>query len=823
MALPCQICLRDYMNSQSGFSDAKETTSPQGVVLNAPKKQSVKTSSTNTTRQVRMRREPRILRSAAFGVAFAAAVFLLALGTIFSFSREEARLEQAYTVLSFTAVLIVILAIYLIYRVWTNLFADNARPSAPLLHRRFVLIFSLAALTPAIIVGAFSTSLISQNISNIFGSDVRNNMEQARAILADYVDQEFVELSADINTLKTALDSNRNRDNLRARISYTAELKRFAGVRDLDAIYILRGDGFVLTRAESDEAPDLQIPLKAVFDGLNDGSVALQKRDDSNFLIAMTKLENYDNAFLYVGQLLRSDSQVLSSITGIETATSKLTQFNANQSRRNGLFLLTFFETASLLLMASVWVGLLVASRIIDPLSGLINAAERVRAGDMSARVQVSGNWGEISDLSGAFNRMTQQLNSQRDELIREHDLSEQRRQFSEAVLSGVRAGVIGLGQTGKITLLNESAKRLLGSRAYALIGLPIDEVLSEFSPAFIKAREAFDGTAEDQVTLEINEGERNFDLRVSAYQGARQDTGWVLTFDDMTRLVSAQRHSAWREVARRIAHEIKNPLTPIQLSAERLDRKYAKEIKSDPETFRNCTRTILRQVNSLEQMVNEFSAFARMPAPEFARIDLKTIIKNMLFEEGVSFPDVEFTMQGAMPENIQMKGDERLLMQALTNVYKNAGEAVMRYIEQDGDGSRRGEIMTAVSAGADKVNISVIDNGAGWPFQDKHRLLEPYVTTRDSGTGLGLTIVNRIIEDHGGTVILSDRTDGQSGAVVMITLPLLAQGAGQLSAQDMPTINLNDELDLEAHITPTSHSDNNDITPQMKRENYDL
>ena len=759
------------MNSQSEFSNAQSLAFPKGRVLSIGKKRYIRNSDIQAVRGPIVLRAPKIIQSAAFGVLFAAAIFLGVLGTIFSFSREETQLEQAYFILLFNAVLIFILGFYLARRVWINLFANHSRPTAPLLHRRFVLIFSLAALTPAIIVGAFSTSLISQNISNIFGSDVRDNMEQARAILADYVDQEFVDLSSDVNTLKTALDNNR--EDLRARISYTAELKRFAGVRDLDAIYILREDGFVLTRVESDNAPDLKVPLRAVFDGLSDGSIALQKRDDSNFLIAMTKLENYENAYLYIGQLLRSDSQVLSSITGIENATTELTQFASKQARRNNLFLLTFMEMAGLLLMASIWVGLVVANRIIDPLSGLINAAERVRAGDMSARVQVSGNWGEISDLGGAFNRMTQQLNSQRDELIREHDLSEQRRQFSEAVLSGVRAGVIGLGQTGKITLLNESAMRLLGSRAKALIGQPIDEALSEFSPAFIKAREAFDGTAEDQVTLEFDHGERNFDLRVSAYQGAREDTGWVLTFDDMTRLVSAQRHSAWREVARRIAHEIKNPLTPIQLSAERLDRKYAKDIKNDPETFRNCTRTILRQVNSLEQMVNEFSAFARMPAPEFAKIDLPVIIKNMLFEERVSFPEIEFIMHGEVPNDIQMKGDERLLMQALTNVYKNAGEAVMRHHDKDGDDLSLGKITTAVSLAGNKIVITITDNGAGWPMQDKHRLLEPYVTTRESGTGLGLTIVNRIIEDHGGTVILADRKDGQNGAVLSITLPL--------------------------------------------------
>ena len=714
------------------------------------------------------------LRSAFFTLFFVIVLVLLGLGTFFSFSRQDGQLQTAYDLLRVNAALILLLAVYLAYRIRITLFANNARPSAPFLHRRFVLIFSLAALIPALVIGAFSTSLIRQNISNIFGSDVRENMAEASIVLNDYVEQAFSKLTGDMNTLKVALETNY--DDLQARISYSAELGRFARIRDLDAVYVMRSDGVVLSRAESANAPRLLIPRPDVFVGLKDGNIALQKHESRNFLIAMTQLEQYDNAYLYIGQRLRSDSQILSSISGIETATQKITKFNKNQNLRKNLFLLTFFETAMLILMISIGVGMLVANRIINPLSGLINAAERVRGGDMSARVNVSQNWGEISDLGSAFNRMTQQLNAQREALIREHDLSEQSRQFSEAVLSAVRAGVIGLGQTGKIALLNESAKQLLGRRADAIIGQPLDRVLPEFMPAFTKAREALDSSAEDQITIPIESMDRNFDLHVSAYNGVDLDAGWVMTFDDMTRLVSAQRHSAWREVARRIAHEIKNPLTPIQLSAERLQRKYGGKIFNDDTVFHNCTQTILRQVNSLEQMVNEFSAFARMPAPELAQVNIHQLMHNMLFEEGVSFPDITFTRKGVIPEDLCMRGDERLLMQALTNIYKNAGEAVMRYVDEDGDQIRRGMIITQVQQDQDWLEISIIDNGPGWPLLNKHKLLEPYVTTRESGTGLGLTIVNRIIEDHGGTLILSDRNDGKNGAIVTLKLPILPQ-----------------------------------------------
>lgn len=718
-----------------------------------------------------IRRAPRIARSALFGVLFISAVMIMVLAASLGFSRDAERVALAYHLLLIDLSLIIVLGIYLAFRVWTNLFAPQRGQSAPLLHRRFVFIFSLAALTPAIVVGGFSLSLFSQNISGIFGENVQRNMEGARSILTSYVDQELIELGEDASELRGAI--TRSDNLLGSRISFTAELQRFARVRELDAIYVLRRDGFVLTRVESPDAPTFRVPAPAFFDGVDSSEVAFQKRADSNYLVAVSRMDDTTDSYLYVGQRLRSDNQVLSSISGIEAAAGEIDRFNANQAQMNRLFGLTFINTALLILMAAIWLGLALATRIIDPLARLINAAERVRAGDLSARVTVEGDWGEIGDLGSAFNRMTSQLDSQRDELVREHDLSEQRRQFSEAVLSGVRAGVVGLAQSGRITLINESARRLLGERADALVGQPIDTVLSEFAPAFAKARESILGTAEDQVTVPFEEGERIFDLRVSAYQGARNDTGWVLTFDDMTRLVSAQRHSAWREVARRIAHEIKNPLTPIQLSAERLSRKYAHEITSDRETFDSCTQTIIRQVGSLEQMVDEFSAFARMPTPVFAPVDLVELVRDVRFAQGVSFPDIRFETAGRWPKSKLVSGDDRLLAQALTNIVKNAAESVQRRVETAAARAPDGQIQIKLQTVRDQVELRIIDNGAGWPNKDKERLLEPYVTTRDSGTGLGLAIVKRIVEDHGGKLSLTNRTDGRKGAVVLIRVPV--------------------------------------------------
>jgi len=715
------------------------------------------------------RRRPRIGLSAVFGIAFLVAIILTILGALLSFSADDTQIDQAWDILRFSLAVILILSLYLIYRVWLSVFAPSEGQSAPLLHRRFVLIFSLAALVPAVLVGGFSTSLLTQNLSGIFGERVRGNMEQAREILDGYVSQEFESLGEDVAELELGIV--RSQSNFGARISFTADLMREAQTRDLDAVYILREDGFVLTRVEAPEAPELRIPDVEILNGLKDSNVAFQKRTDIDYLIALSQLSESPNTYLYVGKLLRSDNQVLSSISGIESAASQIARFNESQSQQNKIFFLTLINSALLILMAAIWLGLALASRIIDPLSGLVNAAERVRAGDMGARVSVSGDWGEISDLGSAFNRMTSQLESQRDELVKEHDLSEQRRQFSEAVLSGVRAGVIGLTQQGKITLSNDAAKKLLEDRADSLIGQPLSEVLEEFAPAFAKAREAISASSEDQVTVEMGGGRRIFDLHVSAYKGSRNDTGWVLTFDDMTRLVSAQRHSAWREVARRIAHEIKNPLTPIQLSAERLARKYTNEIKSDRKTFENCTQTIIRQVESLELMVDEFSAFARMPAPELIATDVGVILENTIFAQGVSFPEIRFRKNGRWPKSTVVHGDERLLSQALTNVLKNSSEAVQRKIESGVSRGFQGEVMIEVIDTGASLAIHVTDNGPGWPFKDTDRLMEPYVTTRDGGTGLGLAIVKRIVEDHGGQLKLKAREEAE-GARTLIYLP---------------------------------------------------
>lgn len=720
---------------------------------------------------------PQIITSLLFVFIYLVTAVIVVIAGLVALSDNEARVSEVLPFLRLNWLLIGGLLFYLCWRVWKVLISSSSGDSAPQLHRRFVMIFSLAALLPAILVGLFFGGLMNRDVNVWFEnnvSDVKTVVEDARRVADQYLQREIIEMRPEVYAIVD--DLNRTPELLKNRITFSAYLVNQAVFRKMPAIYVINSEGRILAKAESDSAPLYQIPTQEMFDTARAGSTTLSTRDEIDFLQALYRLEAYDDAYVLMGRYL--DRGILLTNTRFDSVDNALLALAEGRKQINNTALYTYVQAALLILIAAVWLGLILANRIVKPLGQMVLAAEKVRSGDLSARVNVSGVWDEIFDLASAFNRMTQQLGAQRDDLIKEHDISETRRQFSEAVLSGVSAGVIGLSPKGRITLMNKSAETLLGQPSVRLIGQPIETALGPFASAYAKARESVDTIVEDQVEIEGASGMKNFDLRVSAYRGDREDTGWVMTFDDITRLVAAQRHSAWREVARRIAHEIKNPLTPIQLSAERLERKYAKQITDDPQTFHKLTQTIQRQVESLGSMVDEFSAFARMPAPILEPVNLERLLETTIFAQRVAFPEIQFRITRNASRDTQLICDERLITQALTNLIKNAGESVTARIDDNGLDDPNGRIDVLLEKKSDDVEISIVDNGRGWPLADKDRLFEPYVTTRESGTGLGLAIVKRIIEDHGGTLSLQDRpwtkdSDGQ-GAFVKITLPIL-------------------------------------------------
>lgn len=714
------------------------------------------------------RKTPRLFQSAFFGVMLVTAIAITAFGALYALSGNEGQAGRALPGLYANLVLVIGLGLYLIIQLKGQVFGRNARKRAPHLLKRFMLIFSLAAILPAILIGLFFTALVSQNISNIFGTNVEKTMQTSQKISDAYLRSERQILAQTV--LDIANDLNRNESHLADRITYTAFLINQAVFREVPVLYVINSEGRILAQAEGPAAPPFILPPKETIEGAKTGSIAITTRTNLDFMGALYRLENYDDAYLYTGRYLRAGLlENMDNINAIQSLYQSYTQTNADLKR---VFLLIYIEIALLTVFAAIWLALMLANRIVTPLGELVSAAEKVRGGDLTTRVQTHGVWDEIHDLANAFNRMTSQLNEQRKELVLEHDISEQRREFSEAVLSGVSAGVVGLTQDGRISVINKSAEEMLDVVSDEVLNCPLKEVIPAFQPVFKRAREDVSNCAEDQVNIETKRGTRNLDIRVAAYLGDLEFSGWVITFDDMTRLVAAQRHSAWREVARRIAHEIKNPLTPIQLSAERLERKYLGEIKSDPESFRNCTSTIVRQVSNMGRMVDEFSAFARMPAPILQITNMEQLVHDSIFAQRVAFPDIDFPVEATKGESFNVLCDERLMGQALTNIYKNAGEAILRMLDENPDLEIRGVIKTNLSITDDTLLLRIEDNGKGWPQTNRERLLEPYTTTRKNGSGLGLAIVKRIVEDHGGEIEMHSG-EQLTGAAIYIHLPV--------------------------------------------------
>jgi two-component system nitrogen regulation sensor histidine kinase NtrY len=506
---------------------------------------------------------------------------------------------------------------------------------------------------------------------------------------------------------------------------------------------------------------------------------------------ALVRLSTFPVAYLYVGRFI--DPKVLGHVTRSEAAVDEYRKLEGNRSTLEIRFTLFFIVVALLLLMISIWFGLMLATSLARPIINLIDAAERVGGGDFAVRVRETSSADEISYLGRAFNRMTRRLQDQQTELHDTNTKLDERRRFTETVLDGVTAGVIGVDSVGNMTLPNRSASGLLGAELNDFIGKPLAAFAPEFVDMFEEMRRDPERTiAPREIQITRGNSTKTLMLQIAAERQGDRAVGYVFTFDDITALQSAQRKAAWADVARRIAHEIKNPLTPIQLSAERLKRKYRDRLgEEDSGLLAQCTDTIIRHVGDIGQMVDEFSAFARMPAAVLKEMDLGAVVREAVALQRTAFPQVNFAMD--MPSGpVTIRGDARQIGQAVTNVVKNALEAIeaklgpLRGPGNETAGNGRIDVKVAVAGSG--ASVTVTDNGVGLP-QDRARLTEPYVTSRAKGTGLGLAIVKKVLEDHGGKLLLNDApaaADGSRGASVSLEFPaalLVRTSAAQLVA----------------------------------------
>mgnify|MGYP006273222405 CR=1 FL=1 len=723
-------------------------------------------------------------RVSLFGMGFTAAacgVVILALMAVAGEGAAGPDGALFRLILAIEVGLVAAMAVWTGARVIQRLRGRGFAEPAPRLQMRFLSLFAVAALAPALLMLAFNSLVLNRGIEFWFGERV-NTLVEASADLR----REWPNVALNIARIQftSAADNLSYPDAVQGlsenRILYRNYLSQQAVLRNIPALYVIDSQATVLARsAEAEDIPAYAAPNQELFQIADEGDLAasnpVTREGAPDYVRLLVRLPNYEDAYLY--GVWYVDFSIISAQAA---AVRSYNDAVAREAQMREGFLAAFALAAMVILLGAIWLALSAAQNVTGPVSRLVSAAERVRRGDLEARVQVAREDDEIGALGRAFNRMTRQLSSQRAALLDANAEAERRRAFIEAVLSGVSAGVVGVDQSGRITLVNRSACVLLACETDDLVARDVAEAAPMLMTVIQDVERRRDEIAERQIDVAAPDG-GVINLNVRA--GADEEGGFVITFDDVTRLVAAQRNAAWRDVARRIAHEIKNPLTPIQLSAERLRRKYRDHVEAvGADTFDRCVDTIVRQVSDIGQMVDEFSTFARMPAPKMEQLDLSEIAQSAVFAQRVASPDIRIPL--SLPDApVRGECDGRLAGQALANILKNAAESVAARMESAG-GKVGGTIQVQVYRDNGFAVIEVRDDGLGWPDQDRMRLTEPYMTTRDKGTGLGLAIVRRVMEDHGGRLELDEPGTGEAGAVVRLAFPLLETSTG---ASDAP------------------------------------
>jgi len=705
----------------------------------------------------------RALFGTAYAIAFlitAAAIWLVAIapGATAGGGARTAASQVVLFILLANLILIAGLAAVIGGRV-LRLTRNRNDPGARL-HLRFVTLFSLVSVVPAVLIALVFGLLVNRGVDQWFSTNVRSAVENGAEIGRAYVADVGAGLEVDLETMATELGGVR--DLFDNRIQFSRALSQIGDFFGYPALYILDDEGRVLASGEQPGAPPYVAPPREAFETVAGGEVApTTVTENPDMVRALYPLPDYGHAYLYVVRPLAPGL-----IQRMRNGEESITAYRAaeeSRARIQAAFALSYLETALLVLVGAVWLAMSAASSISAPIGRLVKAADQVAGGDLDARVDNAGAPSEIIVLSEAFNRMTEDIKTQQAALKTASDEARGRSLFIETVLSGVSAGVIGLDRMRRISAINDSASQLLGLDPDQVQGLRLADVAPELG----ELSERGEAHIEEDIDVSRDGEALRLRVRIEGGQGGEM----VLTFDDITRLATAQRNAAWRDVARRIAHEIKNPLTPIQLSAERLRRRYRERVGDDVEVFDRCTETIIRQVGDIGRMVDEFSSFARMPAPRFSMENPAEMLREAVFAQRVAVPDIGVDLVEPLP-SVVLQCDGRMVGQALANILKNAGEAVGAKRARDPVAEEALGIIARLDIEDERAVFTIEDDGVGLPAKDRDRLTEPYVTTREKGTGLGLAIVKRICEDHGGELRLAD-AETLSGARVCLIFPL--------------------------------------------------
>ncbi|MEO1251007.1 MAG: PAS domain-containing sensor histidine kinase [Pseudomonadota bacterium] len=646
-------------------------------------------------------------------------------------------------------------------------------------HLQLVGLFSLLAVIPAIIAFLFAFTILRTSLNDVFSERIDNYVNTAREFANTYFQDEANEAGRNLNQIAFDLEQAARFGVTPATpINFRRSLVEQALVRELAAIVVMDSERNILSRVEMMPG-SYALPPASVFKRIDAAAAAdrpraewgnfdLNDEDAIDLYRSVLKIDAYEGGYIVTYKAI--PPAMSNRLLSVRAMRDDWTEAKTGRSRLERVFLAGYVVLAVIILFGAIWLAIWAATRLVQPIGRLVNMAERVSSGELGARVEVLKDDGELGVLARSMNHMTAQLQTQRNDLIDTNRQFDERRRFTEAVLSGVTAGVLGLSPNGRITIANKSAAELLDSDETALVGAFIGDAMPELTPLLDRSAASDYAEVGDQIEIHRDGRARTLNVRIvrDEVDGVKR---YVATFDDITQLIAAQRNAAWGDVARRIAHEIKNPLTPIQLSAERLRRKYMGEVTSTPEVFDRCTETIIRQVNDIGRMVDEFSSFARMPKPVIERQDLRELVRGAVFPQKVAFPDIEFDIL-APDAPALVDCDGRLIVQALSNLIKNAGESIAARLSHE-DTETPGRVRIEIANRNDMVEIAIVDNGVGLPAQERHRLAEPYMTTRDKGTGLGLAIVKKVAEEHGGALAFADDDAlGPTGARVTMQLP---------------------------------------------------
>ncbi|WP_113393697.1 sensor histidine kinase [Rhizobium sp. SYY.PMSO] len=661
--------------------------------------------------------------------------------------------------------------------------------AAARLHIRIVVLFSIVAITPAILVAIVASLTLNVGLDRWFGVRTQQIISSSQNVAQAYLMENASYLQGQTVSMANDLERNRSLFNL-DRTGFADLMTRQARGRGLLGAFLVRRDGSAIVQADiKTERPLPAIPKDALDSSAN-GQPTLIPPGVTNLVGAVIKLDEIPGSFLYTVRAV--DPRVMNAMRMVEDNTVEYKAMEEGRMSLQIAFAVLYIGFALIVLLAAIWTAIAIADRIVRPIRLLISAADNVASGNMNVLVPVRSADGDVGSLSRTFNKMISEIRTQRDEILEAKDEVDDRRRFIEAVLSGVTAAVIGVENDRRITIVNTSAEELLSLKSDELIGKNLAEIAPEVDQVVTEATTRHRSDFRKQISLVRGGTVRTLSVQVTREESRDANESYVITLDDITDLVIAQRSTAWADVARRIAHEIKNPLTPIQLSAERIRRRFGKNIAdADRPVFDQCTDTIIRQVGDIGRMVDEFSSFARMPKPTMEPSDLRDILRDAVFLREMGNNHVKFE-RDLGDERLEGMFDARMLGQAFGNLIKNAVEAIEAVPSDQAREQPKVLVRSSLDPDRDRFTVDVIDNGRGLPVENRHSILEPYMTMREKGTGLGLAIVKKIIEDHGGQIELHDAPadfDQGRGAMIRVHLPRREQAAVAQTASDKESV----------------------------------